>query len=168
MQSYLEYLILNIVLLKVFFNISSYQSYLEYRILSVVLLKVFFNMSSYQSYLEYLILSVVLLKVFFNMNSYQLSPSCARGRSSIWYQGDSCKIFSSFFKQGNVQKVPCDVRHWSLLYEQLHEDIKDTRGAPEFPLKYNIYRITLPGINSRLIIFDRIWCSSHDLILKLP
>jgi hypothetical protein len=26
----------------------------------------------------------------------------------------------------------------------------------------------LPGINSRLIIFDRIWCSSHDLILKLP
>ncbi len=36
-----------------------------------------------QSYLEYLILSLVLLKVFFNMSSYQLSPSCARGRSSM-------------------------------------------------------------------------------------
>jgi hypothetical protein len=48
-----------------------------------------------QSYLECLILSVVLLKVFFNMNSYQLSPSCARRRSSMVPRG-FLQIFQLF------------------------------------------------------------------------
>jgi hypothetical protein len=48
-----------------------------------------------QSYLECLILSVVLLKVFFNMSSYQLSPSCARGRSSMVPRG-FLQIFQLF------------------------------------------------------------------------
>jgi hypothetical protein len=80
------------------------------------------------------------------------------GEEVLWYQGDSCKFFSSFFKQGNVQKVPCDVRHTlKSLYDQLHEALYiKTRAALENSRSSTIYRITLPEINSRLIIFDRI------------
>jgi hypothetical protein len=44
-------------------------------------------------------------------------------------KGIPCKFFSSSFKQRNVQKVPCDVRHWSLCMTNIHSCMRTWRHA---------------------------------------
>jgi hypothetical protein len=63
-----------------------------------------------------LVCSDANLKVFFNMIELRINWVLPVPGEEVLMvpKGIPCKLFSSFFKQRNVQTVPCDVRHWSL------------------------------------------------------